>query len=99
MVETLETLEDEIRASLLSEGKGEMVIGGLKISINEEGQIEVRELPSVNLKQLDLPFKPENLTKEDNHETARANGRVGKAEAAQMGSKDRIVSTGDDPRR
>ncbi len=59
MVETLETLEDEIRASLLSEGKGEMVTGGLKISINEEGQIEVRELPSSNLEQLDLPFKPE----------------------------------------
>jgi hypothetical protein len=59
MAKTMEDLEEEIRAFLLSEGKAEMTTGGLKISINEEGQIEVKELPSSNLKQLGLPFKPE----------------------------------------
>jgi len=64
MTETLRELEDEIKTSLLKEEKEEMITGGFKISIKKEGQIEVTELPPINLKQLDLPLKqPEEFEK------------------------------------
>jgi hypothetical protein len=56
MAETMSTLEDEIRNSLLDEGKDEVVSGGFKISIKEDGQIAISELPPVNLEQLKLPL-------------------------------------------
>jgi len=64
MTETLHDLEDEIKASLLREEKEEMITGGFKISIKEEGQIEITELPPLNLEQLELPIKqPEEFEK------------------------------------
>ncbi len=57
MNEAMEDIEDEIRNSLLSEGIAEATAGNLKISINERGHIEVKELPPLYLEQLDLPFK------------------------------------------
>jgi hypothetical protein len=65
MVETVSTLEDEIRALLTKEEKSEMISGDFKISIRGDGQIEVTELPRSNLEQLDLPLviQPEGLKK------------------------------------
>ena len=64
MTETLHELEDEIKNSLLKEEKKEMTTGGFKISIKEEGQIEVTELPPMNLEQLELPLRqPEEFEK------------------------------------
>ena len=61
MARTLECLEDEIRKSLLDEGKHEVISGDFKICISENGQIEISELPPLNLEQLNLPLaiKPE----------------------------------------
>ena len=56
MVETVSTLEDEIRALLTKEEKSEMITGDFKISIRGDGQIEVTEVPRLNLEQLDLPL-------------------------------------------
>lgn len=53
---TLKELEDEIRHSLSREGKKEMVSGGFKVSIKKDGQIEIKELPALNLKQMELPL-------------------------------------------
>jgi len=50
------TLEDEIRALLTKEEKSEMITGDFKISIRGDGQIEVTEVPRLNLEQLDLPL-------------------------------------------
>jgi hypothetical protein len=64
MTETLHEIEDEIKNSLLKEEKEEMITGEFKISIKEEGQIEVTELPPLNLEQLDLPLRhPEEFGK------------------------------------
>lgn len=64
MTENLHELEDEIKTSLLKEEKKEMTTGGFKISIKEEGQIEVAELPPMNLEQLELPLRqPEEFEK------------------------------------
>jgi len=57
MTETLNEIEDEIKNSLLKEKKEEMITGGFKISIKEGGQIEVTELPPLNLEQLNLPLR------------------------------------------
>ena len=61
----MSTLEDEIRVSLLEEGKEEMVAGDFKILMKGNGEVEVTELPSLNLEQLKLPLaiKPEGATK------------------------------------
>lgn len=60
----LNELEDEIRQSLLSEGKEETTSGGFKISIQRDGQVEITELPPLNLEQLELPLKqPEEFEK------------------------------------
>jgi hypothetical protein len=56
MAENMGTLEDEIRASLLTEGEKEMISGDLKILMKEDGRIEITELPAINLEQLDLPL-------------------------------------------
>ncbi len=56
MARTLNELEDEIRFSLLTEGKEETVAGGFRISIKEDGQILITELPPMNLEQLELPL-------------------------------------------
>jgi hypothetical protein len=56
MAATVESLEDEIRTFLLKEGKEKMISGGLKISMREEGQIEVQELPLLSLDQMELSF-------------------------------------------
>ena len=60
MSEAINGLEEEIRTSLLSEGKEMMVSKGLKISIGEGGQIEIKELPLLNLKQLELPLNTQS---------------------------------------
>jgi len=57
MTETLHEIEDEIKNSLLKEEKEEIITGEFKISIKEEGQIEVTELPPLNPEQLNLPLK------------------------------------------
>ena len=77
LVETLKELEDGIRQSLLSEGKQETISGGFKVSIKEDGQIEIKELPVLNLKQMELPLKK------------RAKGSR-KRESGQEGSVTRI---------
>ncbi len=56
MAETMESLEDEIRNSLLREEKDKTIIGEFKISIKGNGQIEITELPILNLEQLKLPL-------------------------------------------
>ena len=56
MSETLNQIENEIRASLLNEEKNQMMTGGFKILMKEDGQIEIIELPPINLEQLDLPL-------------------------------------------
>jgi hypothetical protein len=56
-METLNELEDKIRQELLREGKQEMISEGFKVAIKGDGQIEIVELPPLNLKQLKLPLK------------------------------------------
>lgn len=67
MIATAEALENKIQAFLLKEGKEEMVSGGLKISLRENGRIEIVELPLLNLKQMKLRLKkPKTSKKGDN---------------------------------
>jgi hypothetical protein len=76
MVETVGTLEDEIRALLMKEEKSEKISGNFKISMKEDGRIEITELPAINLEQLELPLTShqENPKKEDRkNETAKLN--------------------------
>lgn len=61
MSETLNELENQIRNSLLDEGKDEVISGDFKISIKENGQIEISELTPANLEQLKLPLATENI--------------------------------------
>ena len=56
MSETINRLEDEVRTSLLAEEKEEIISKGFKISIKDDGQIEITELPLPNLEQLELPL-------------------------------------------
>lgn len=56
MLETLNEIEEEIRHSLMSEGKKEMISGGFKVRVRRDGQIEIKELPPLNLNQLELPL-------------------------------------------
>lgn len=56
---TVEILEDEIRIFLFKEGKEEIISGRLRISIKENGQLEVQELPFLNFNQMELPFDSE----------------------------------------
>lgn len=63
-MKTLNEVEDDIRHSLLSKGKEEMISGGFKISIQRDGQVEITELPPLNLKQLELPLKQSEGSKE-----------------------------------
>ena len=69
----MESLEDEIRTSLLNEGKDEIVSGGFKILMRENGQIQITELPLPNLAQLELPLnlQSKESRKEDSHETTK----------------------------
>jgi len=60
MSETINRLEDEIKASLLNEGKEEIISRGLKISVKGDGQIQITELPLPNLKQLELPLNTQS---------------------------------------
>ncbi len=53
----MESLEDEIRNSLLDEGKNELISGEFKISIKGDNQIEIIELPPMNFRQLELPLE------------------------------------------
>lgn len=64
MCQTLNILEDEIRSYLLDKEKKEIIIGGFKIAIDEEGQVEVIELPPLNLKQMNLPLNGAKPRKE-----------------------------------
>lgn len=57
MAETMENLEQEIKASLSEQKKKEIISGDFKISVRENGHIEISELPSLNLEQLKLPLK------------------------------------------
>ncbi len=50
----METLGDEIKNSILSGGKDEMVSGEFKISIKEGGSVVITEIPQINLRQLNL---------------------------------------------
>ena len=56
MSETVESLEDEIRIFLFKEGKEEIMSGRLRISMKEKGQLEVQEVPLLDLDQMELPF-------------------------------------------
>jgi hypothetical protein len=60
MSETINRLEDEIKTSLLNEGKEEIISRGLKISIKDDGQIEIAELPLPYLEQLELPLNTQS---------------------------------------
>jgi len=57
MSESLDQLQDEIRNSLLTDGKNETVIGDFKVSIREDDLVEITKLPPLNLQQLELPLK------------------------------------------
>lgn len=57
MSATLNQLDDEIRRSLLDEGKNEMVAGGFKVSVREDNLLEITKLPPLSLEQLELPLK------------------------------------------
>lgn len=48
-------MEDEIQSSMEKEAKDEMVIGDFKISA-QKGQIEILEIPRLDLRQLTLPL-------------------------------------------
>jgi hypothetical protein len=85
MAETTESLEEEIRNSLLEEGKNETIGGGFKISIKGNGYVEIVELPSLNLEQLELPLKQPDNRKENNYEITRTDRRIRKAKATQVG--------------
>jgi hypothetical protein len=52
----MEGLEHKIRNFLLNEEKKEIVSEGIKISIKQDGNVELTELPSTNLEQLELPL-------------------------------------------
>ena len=54
--ETINRLEDEIKASLLNEGKEEIISGDFKVSVRDNGHVEIIELPPLNLEQLELPL-------------------------------------------
>jgi hypothetical protein len=84
----MQSLEDEIRNSLSEEGKSETTGGGFKISIKGNGYIEIIELPSLNLEQLELPLKQAGGRRENDHEIATTDRRIGKAETPEVGSKD-----------
>ena len=56
LAEAIEGLEQEIKIWLSNEGKDEMTSGGLKISIKQDGGIEISELRQPNLEQLKLPL-------------------------------------------
>ena len=64
----MSTLEDEIRTLLMKEEKKEMITGDFKISIRGDGQVEVTELPRLNLEQFNLPLvkEPEGPRKGEN---------------------------------
>lgn len=55
-------LENEIRTSLMNEGKGEMITGGFRIYIKGHGEVEITELPPINLEQLELPLTKKTRT-------------------------------------
>ncbi len=57
MAEIAEVLENEIHAFLLKEGKESVIIEGLWISIGEDGQVKIKELPALDLNQQELPLK------------------------------------------
>ena len=57
MSETLDQLEEEIRNSLLTDGKNETVVGDFKVSIRDDSLIEITKLPPLSLQQLELPLK------------------------------------------
>ena len=57
MSETLDQLGEEIRNSLLTDGKNETVVGDFKVSIRENDLVEITKLPPLNLEQLKLPLK------------------------------------------
>ena len=57
MSETLDQLEDEIRNSLLTDGKNETIVGDFKVSIRENDLVEITKLPPLSLEQLELPLK------------------------------------------
>ena len=85
MAETLSALEDEIRNSLSEEGKNETIGGGFKISIKGNGHVEIIELPSLNLEQLELPLEPAVSRKENDYEITTTDRRIRKAKATQVG--------------
>ena len=60
MSETVESLEDEIRIFLFKEGKEEIMSGRLRISMKEKGQLEIQEVPLLDLDQMELPFNSES---------------------------------------
>ena len=57
MSETLDQLGEEIRNSLLTDGKNETVVGDFKVSIREDDLVEITKLPPLSLEQLELPLK------------------------------------------
>lgn len=61
MSETLNELKNQIRISLLEEGKNEVTTGPFKISVKGDDQIEIIELPTANLEQLKLPLATEDI--------------------------------------
>ena len=57
MSESLDQLQDEIRNSLLTDGRNETIVGDFKVSIRENDLIEITKLPPLSLEQLELPLK------------------------------------------
>lgn len=91
--EALNGIQEEIRSSLIGQRKEATVIGEFKISINRRAKL--RFVTTKRAGSIRYPMIREE-GKEITHETARANDRVGKAKAAEMGPEDRFIETDND---
>jgi len=69
MAEAAEALENKIQAFLAKEGKEEVVSGGLKISLREDGRIEIVEMRPFNPKQLELALDQSQGSKKGGRNT------------------------------
>ncbi len=94
-METAEVLENKIQAFLLKEGKEEMVSGGLKISVRQDGGIEIIELPPLNLKQMELPITQSEGSKKGGVHSGGRNTKIDIVKIQMV--KDRTIEYGRKP--
>ncbi len=91
---TLNGLQKEIRSSLIDERKEATLVGEFRISINRKSKLKC---DFITKKERSIQYPViEKDRKEATHETARANDRVGKAKATEMGPEDRLIEIDND---